>query len=99
MLSNGDRVQKLILLVRRFKLEMLSQELSYSDKVALLTFIAGSYVKILHQYKIDDILYKQAHDELASAIAGMRDEISIDAAFQLTLHYLELLTKALRKWL
>lgn len=78
---------------------MLSEELTYSDKVAVLTFVVGSYFKILHQYKIDDDLYKRAQDELFSAVTTMSDEASIDEAFQLTLQYLEQLTKSLRKWL
>ena len=78
---------------------MLSEDLTYSDKVAVLTFVSGNVFKILHQYKIDEDLYKRSQNELFSSISIMKDEKSVDFAFQLTLDYLELLTKALRKWL
>ena len=98
-MSSRERAHSLTALVRKFKIFMLSEELSYSDKVAVITFVVGSYFKVLHVYKIDDLLYKRAQDELLSAVTDMSDEESIDSAFQITLDYLELLTKSLRKWL
>jgi hypothetical protein len=89
----------LTLVIRKFKVFMLSEDMTYSDKVHVITFVVGSYFKLLHLYKIDEVLYKKAQDELFSAVTTMDTEESVDSTYQLTLYYLELLTKSLRKWL
>jgi len=94
-----ERANNLTTLVRKFKIFMLSEDMTYSDKVHVITFVVGSYFRLLHQYKIDDVLYKKSQDELFTAVTTMGTEESVDSAFQLTLYYLELLTKSLRKWL
>jgi hypothetical protein len=77
---------------------MLSETMSYSDKFASITFIGGALFKVLHTYKLDDNLYKQAQDELLPSILDMKDEFSINTTFSLLLDYLEKTSKVLRKW-
>lgn len=98
-LASKERAENLSKLVLKFKIFMLSEDMSYSDKVAAITFIAENFFKILHSYKIDDNLYQEAKIELFDAIINMKDEASIDQAFFLLLSYLEMLSKLLRKWL
>lgn len=78
---------------------MLSEDMTYSDKVATITFIGSSYFKILHSYKIDEGLYLKAQDGLLPAILDMKDEASINVTFNLLLDYLEKITRALHKWI
>ena len=97
--SSKERAAKLDKLVTKFKVFMLCEDMSYSDKVAVITFISEKYFKILHTYKINDSLYSNAKEQLLPAIESMKDEETIDATFASLLHYLELLSKALRGWL
>lgn len=79
-----ERADKLLVIANKLNTWLNDyKNLSYIDKMALLTVISINYLNMLHSFKVNNDLWRKAKKDINFILKNVKDINHIDTCFQL----------------